>query len=182
MGGLHNTLRTLVVDGRPVATGLLAVGDSVCTTNPTFGRGLVLALQGAVDVVDLVDRLGDDPLALALAYWQRVSEMVEPFYVDQATNDAERLAELRRNVFGRPTPPVQHRRDRVTFTQLRSVAPLDPMLYRAFWQIFGMLSRPDDVYTDLAVVDRVTALLRDGATAPPLPQPSPGAVATALAG
>ncbi len=43
MAGLHNTMRRLVVDGRPVATGLLAIGDSVCTTNPTLGRGLALA-------------------------------------------------------------------------------------------------------------------------------------------
>lgn len=39
MGGLHNTLRRLVLDGQPAALGLHAVGDSVCTTNPTFGRG-----------------------------------------------------------------------------------------------------------------------------------------------
>ena len=47
MAGLHNTLRRLIVDGAPVVTGLHAIGDSVCTTNPTFGRGLSLALCGA---------------------------------------------------------------------------------------------------------------------------------------
>jgi hypothetical protein len=46
MAGLHNTLRRLVADGTPVATGLHAIGDSVCTTNPTLGRGLALALAG----------------------------------------------------------------------------------------------------------------------------------------
>ena len=39
MGGVHNTMRRLVVDGAPVATGLAAIGDSVCTTNPTLGAG-----------------------------------------------------------------------------------------------------------------------------------------------
>jgi hypothetical protein len=34
MAGLHNTLRRLVADGSPVATGLHAIGDSACTTNP----------------------------------------------------------------------------------------------------------------------------------------------------
>jgi len=48
MAGLHNTLRRLVAGGAPVITGLHAVGDSVCTTNPTLGRGLSLALSGAV--------------------------------------------------------------------------------------------------------------------------------------
>src|SRR6202034_22041 len=45
MGGLNNSMRRLAVDGVPVVSGLAAVGDSVCTTNPTFGRGLALALQ-----------------------------------------------------------------------------------------------------------------------------------------
>jgi hypothetical protein len=54
------TLRRLVVDGVPVVTGLHAVGDSVCTTNPTLGRGLSLALQGAVDPLDRDHRpMGD---------------------------------------------------------------------------------------------------------------------------
>jgi 2-polyprenyl-6-methoxyphenol hydroxylase-like FAD-dependent oxidoreductase len=56
MAGLHNTLRRLVVDGAPVATGLHAIGDSVCTTNPTLGRGLALALSGAADLVDTIGR------------------------------------------------------------------------------------------------------------------------------
>ena len=49
MAGLHNTLRRLVADGLPIATGLHAIGDSICTTNPTLGRGLALAQPGAAD-------------------------------------------------------------------------------------------------------------------------------------
>jgi flavin-dependent dehydrogenase len=52
MGGVHNTMRRLVVEGAPVATGLAAIGDSVCTTNPTLGRGLAVALSGAVDLLE----------------------------------------------------------------------------------------------------------------------------------
>jgi 2-polyprenyl-6-methoxyphenol hydroxylase-like FAD-dependent oxidoreductase len=53
MAGLHNTLRRLVVDGMPVVTGLHTIGDAVCTTNPTLGRGLSLALSGALDLVSV---------------------------------------------------------------------------------------------------------------------------------
>jgi 2-polyprenyl-6-methoxyphenol hydroxylase-like FAD-dependent oxidoreductase len=52
MAAVDNTLRRLVVGGVPVATGLHALGDAVCTTNPTLGRGLSLALQGAADLLD----------------------------------------------------------------------------------------------------------------------------------
>jgi 2-polyprenyl-6-methoxyphenol hydroxylase-like FAD-dependent oxidoreductase len=54
MAGLHNVLRRLVADGAPVVTGLQVIGDSVCTTNPTFGRGLGLALAGAADLAAVI--------------------------------------------------------------------------------------------------------------------------------
>jgi 2-polyprenyl-6-methoxyphenol hydroxylase-like FAD-dependent oxidoreductase len=54
MGAVHNSLRRLVVGGVPVALGLHALGDAVCTTNPTLGRGLSLALWGAADLVDVL--------------------------------------------------------------------------------------------------------------------------------
>ncbi|MDP9116280.1 MAG: hypothetical protein M3O28_03260 [Actinomycetota bacterium] len=47
MGGLRNTLRQLVVDTQPVVTGLHPVGDSTCTTNPTHGPGIAIALGQA---------------------------------------------------------------------------------------------------------------------------------------
>ena len=67
MGGLHNTLRRLVIDQVPAATGLHAIGDTVCTTNPTLSRGLALALTGAADLVDVLDKHPDDLRCRALA-------------------------------------------------------------------------------------------------------------------
>ena len=67
MAGLHNTLRRLVAHGTPVATGLHAIGDSVCTTNPTLGRGLALALSGAADLADTISEHAADAAAQALA-------------------------------------------------------------------------------------------------------------------
>src|SRR5580693_7059269 len=84
MAGLHNTLRRLVAGGTPVATGLHAIGDSVCTTNPTLGRGLALALSGAADLADAVGEHAGDPAAQALALDRLVGEHVLPFYDDQA--------------------------------------------------------------------------------------------------
>ena len=102
MGGLHNTLRRLVVDGTPVATGLLAIGDSVCTTNPTLGRGLALALTGAADLADTLGEHGGDRAGQALALDRLVAAHVAPFYQDQAAIDAARLAMMRHTIFGEP--------------------------------------------------------------------------------
>jgi 2-polyprenyl-6-methoxyphenol hydroxylase-like FAD-dependent oxidoreductase len=87
MGAVNNTMRRLVVGGAPVATGLAAIGDSVCTTNPTLGRGLTLALTGIADLVDAVDRHGDDRRALAIALDELAAEHILPYYEDQAAID-----------------------------------------------------------------------------------------------
>jgi 2-polyprenyl-6-methoxyphenol hydroxylase-like FAD-dependent oxidoreductase len=181
MGGLHNTLRRLVVDGRPVVTGLHAVGDSVCTTNPTFGRGLSSTLRNAADLADVLTAHPGDPHAQALAMDRAVTDHIAPWFADQATTDAARLAMLRHTVLGAaaPAPPVPAV-DRIGFGELRAAAQVDPVAFRAFWRIMGMVGTPSDVYSDAAVVARVRDVLAHGVPAP-MPQPSHAELEAALA-
>jgi hypothetical protein len=162
----------LAAGGVPVATGLAAVGDSVCTTNPTFGRGLALALQGATDLAGLLEEYGEDETGLAQALDNVVTRHVEPFYLDQAANDGQRLAELRHTLSGTPAPETAPLEDRVTFAALRAAMPFDALVFRAFWRVMGMLARPDDVYTDPDVVARTQDVLRSLDAAPAMTQPT----------
>ena len=183
MAGLHNTLRRLVVDGTPVATGLHAIGDAVCTTNPTFGRGLSLALSGAVDLLDVVGRHATDPTAQALALDGLVARHVAPFYEDQAAIDQARLAALRHSVFGAPEPARPPAGSgRITHAELRAAAAADPVAFRAFWKIYGMTCVPDEVYTDPHVVACTRSAVRQHSGAPPVPGPSREMVLAALGG
>ncbi|HEY2205626.1 MAG TPA: hypothetical protein VGH99_14230 [Pseudonocardia sp.] len=167
MGGLHNTLRRLVVDGRPVATGLHALGDSVCTTNPTFGRGMGMVLRGAADLADTLAAHPADPYAQALAMDGAVTEHVEPWYADQAATDSARLAALRHTVLGAPPPPAPApAAGRLTFGELRTAAQVDPSAFRALWKIMGMVGTPSAVYRDPALVSRVRAVLALGVPRP----------------
>jgi 2-polyprenyl-6-methoxyphenol hydroxylase-like FAD-dependent oxidoreductase len=172
MGGVHNTMRRLVVDGAPVATGMVSLGDSVCTTNPTLGRGLALALSGAVDLLQVVDDHGDDRVALALAMDELVARDVLPYYEDQAAIDSARLAMLRHNIFGAPAPAVPTLADRITYAQLRTAAKFDPVAFRGFWRIMGMISPPGEVYTDPEMVARTHKTLRDHGDDASIVQPS----------
>jgi hypothetical protein len=182
MAGLHNTLRRLVVGETPVATGVHALGDSVCTTNPTLGRGLTLALVGAADLVEVLATYANDPAAQSLALDQRVVDHVQPFYEEQASIDAGRLAMLRHTIFGEPAPEAPPTRsDRVTYCQLRIAAQFDPTAFRAFWKIMGMLSRPDDVYTDPTVVAATQATLQTHGDGLWIAQPAHEEVPAALA-
>ena len=180
MAGLHNTLRRLVVNGNPVVTGLHALGDAVCTTNPTLGRGLSLALSGAADLVDIIVRHGEDWAAQTLALDGLVADHVVPFYEDQAAIDSARLAILRHTIFGAPPPPPVTR-GRVTYAQLRAAASFDPAAFRAFWKINGMVCLPDEVYTDPHVVARTQETLGRHGSAPGITQPTREQLLAALA-
>jgi hypothetical protein len=180
MAGLHNTLRRLVAGGVPVATGLHAIGDSVCTTNPTLGRGLALALSGAADLADTIASTPADPAAQALALDRLVGAHVVPFYQDQAAIDAARLAMMRHTIFGAPPPPPAETPGRVTYSQLRAAASYDPAAFRAFWKINGMICPPEEVYTDPEVVARTHETLRRNGAAPPVAQPTREELLTAL--
>jgi 2-polyprenyl-6-methoxyphenol hydroxylase-like FAD-dependent oxidoreductase len=180
MGGLHNTLRRLVADGSPVATGLLAIGDSVCTTNPTLGRGLALALTGAADLADTLAEYGDDPAAHALAMDRLVAAHTAPFYQDQAAIDASRLEMMRHTIFGEPAPPSPVAADRVSYPQLRVAGCYDPVAFRAFWTINGMVRPPDEVYTDPEVVACTRDALSRHGSGPPVVQPTRAQLLAAL--
>jgi len=182
MAGLHNTLRRLVVGGAPVVTGLHAIGDSVCTTNPTLGRGLSLALSGAADLLDTIDTYGDDWTAQALALDRLVAEHVAPFYADQAAIDSARLTKLRQTIFDAPAPePPPVVSDRVTYAQLRTAALFDPSAFRAFWRINGMLCRPDEVYADPRVIACTRAVLHHHGSVSSMMQPTREQLLAALA-
>jgi hypothetical protein len=173
MGGVHNTIRRIVVDGVPVATGLAAIGDSMCTTNPTLGRGLTFTLSGAVDLLDTLHEHRGDWTAQALAMDARVVDHIVPFYEDQAAIDSARLAMLRHAIFGAPAPEQPSlTADRVTYAQLRTAALYDATAFRAFWRIMGMIRRPEEEYRDPQIVARTHVILREHGSGPQIVQPS----------
>lgn len=182
MAGLHNTMRRLVTDGTPVVTGLHSVGDSVCTTNPTLGRGLALALNGAADLVAVITEHPEDGTAQAKNLDARVADHIVPFFEDQAAIDEARLAMLRHTIFGTPAPdPPPHIPGRVTFAQVRTAAMIDPTAFRGLWTVQGMLRRPEDVYRDPQVVASTRDALNRHKIAA-IPQPTRDQLLTALGG
>jgi 2-polyprenyl-6-methoxyphenol hydroxylase-like FAD-dependent oxidoreductase len=92
MANLNNTRRWLVEDGVPLADGFVAVGDSLLHTNPIVGRGCSLAWTAAFALADCLDAHGDDLRALALAYDERVSREIVPWYQMQVAQDADSIA------------------------------------------------------------------------------------------
>ncbi|KRE30066.1 FAD-dependent oxidoreductase [Mycobacterium sp. Soil538] len=91
-GRLHNSYRPQVDDdGRPMVPGLLAVGDSVCTTTPLAGRGVTLAFRQAQALVDRLDRRPGDPVAVAVEFDRWCRDHIRPWFLDHVHCDGDRL-------------------------------------------------------------------------------------------
>jgi 2-polyprenyl-6-methoxyphenol hydroxylase-like FAD-dependent oxidoreductase len=89
-GRLHNTYRGQLDDaGRVGLPGLAHVGDAVCTTNPTAGRGIALSLRQAQHLIGLLDEHSDDVEAATLAFDAWCTANIRPWFDDHVHWDEE---------------------------------------------------------------------------------------------
>jgi hypothetical protein len=139
-------------------------------------------LTQSADLLDVLDRHGDDWTAQVVAMDKMVSEHMLPFYQDQTAIDCARLATLQYTIFTGPAPaPTPSISVRVTFAHLRAAAIFDPIAFQAFWRIIGMVVRPEEVYTDAEIVSRTHASLDQHGSGPFMAQPTREELLSALA-
>jgi 2-polyprenyl-6-methoxyphenol hydroxylase-like FAD-dependent oxidoreductase len=188
MAKLVNRRRRFVVDGRPLALGVLALGDAAICTNPLYGRGCTLAFVHAWELADALARHGADLRALALAFDAATRREIEPWY--RAARDQDREA---RETAAEPhaaSPSVVGSApagpaslpvvDPKTF--LRSVLRdgllpalrTDIAVVRAFLRAFNLLVPPDALMKDPDVVGRVLAAWRGRTQQAPAEAQGPG--------
>ena len=164
MAGLDNTSRRLVKDGQPLVAGLLQVGDSAATTNPTLGRGMSLALVGAGLLCDVLESTSDlDERAVHLAAAR--GTQIDPFVEEAWGSDERMVAQIRARLYGeslaaKPAHPLPE-----------EVLPFT-MTDRDAWTRHArknhVLELPATLYADPVLAERVLA-----ARAIPMQQPPP---------
>ena len=140
--------RRFVVDGQPCATGIVAVGDALATSNPSLARGTSFALMQGVALRDL---LRDGHVAeLPQRYHDWLETQFEPWWQATLASDRTHLARMRAAATGDqpPTPDdpgwaFQH------------AAMHDPVLWRAGVELFGMLASPPEVLGRPGLADRI---------------------------
>lgn len=168
MSKIEDRCRTFVVDGRPVATGVVPVADSWACTNPSVGRGASMALLHVQALRDLVREQGvDDPTGFATAWHDRTAERVEPLYRDTVDFDRHRLAEIEAQVAGRP-----YETDDPTWAigqAMGAAAGSDPDVLRGVLDVGGLLARGEEVLARPGLFDKVLA----AAETPSSPAPGP---------
>jgi flavin-dependent dehydrogenase len=157
MAKIEDRHRSFVVDGLPVATGVLAVGDSWACSNPSLGRGAAIGLMHAVALRDMLDVASLDlPLELAQR-WHAVTEAtVEPYYRSTLAFDRHRLAEIDAGLEGKSYEPDDPRYE--MSQALAAAGAKDPEVFRAMLEVVGVLSYTDEVFARPGMAQKVQEL------------------------
>jgi 2-polyprenyl-6-methoxyphenol hydroxylase-like FAD-dependent oxidoreductase len=169
MAGIEDRYRRFVVDGEPVATGVVAVGDAWACTNPSVGRGAAITVVHARLLRDLLRETDPaDHDKFARRFDELTSESAEPLYRATLWYDAHRLAEIEADAAG-----TAYRTDDERWPVLKALfaaSLTDPDLARAYTSIAGFVATAEEVFATPGIVDRVVAL---GMAAPQYPLPGP---------
>lgn len=156
MAKLEDRHRRFVVDGAPVATGVVAVGDSWACTNPSLGRGISMGLLHAQALRDQLRTTPlDDHQGFARAWDETTSAVVGPWYRDTLSFDRHRLAEMKAQTAG-----TAYRPDDPWWTQARSMeraAFVDADVLRAYLSVVTVFETTDQVLADPRVLAKALA-------------------------
>jgi 2-polyprenyl-6-methoxyphenol hydroxylase-like FAD-dependent oxidoreductase len=157
MAGVLDRYRRPLVEGRPVATGFVLVGDAWACTNPSVGRGIALGLLHSALLRDVVREHVERPHELAEA-WDEVTEReLTPWYWATVAADRARLAEIEALRSGAEPPPPPDPAAAVR-QRFPVAAARDPDLFRALQEIAAVLTPPAAVFARPGLVERVLEL------------------------
>jgi 2-polyprenyl-6-methoxyphenol hydroxylase-like FAD-dependent oxidoreductase len=141
-GGILDRYRRYVVDDRPVATGVVAVGDAWACTNPSAGRGISVGLLQAQRLRDVVRDGLDDPAALIRRFDAVTETDVTPFYRNQIAADHSRIAEMDALRAGDELPPPDPEA-----SALGAAFMHDPDVFRGIIETVTCLALPQEVFS-----------------------------------
>jgi flavin-dependent dehydrogenase len=154
MGGTIDRYRRFVVDGVPVATGIISVGDSWACTNPSLGRGITLGLMHAVGTAEVIQQHLDAPFELALSHDSMTETRVTPWYRNTIEIDRKRIAAVNAIIEDRPAPQSTDPRARIA-NALNVAMMYDADVYRAAAEMRSVLALPQEIMARPGVVDRI---------------------------
>ncbi len=170
---IEDRIRRLVVDGQPVATGIVAVADAVACTDPSLGRGASISL---LHVCLLRDLLRETDLGSRLELVRRWDECTQreimPVVEETLRTSAHRLAQIEAQIAGVPYAPED---PSWSFAQsLAAAARSDPVVLRAMLDVAAMVTPGADVAARPDIRARIAAAPPARAAARPRPRRAAG--------
>lgn len=139
--GVSDRVRSLRVGGKPVATGIVPLGDAWACTNPSLGRGISMAMMHIAATVPAMAEHLDDPKHL-LDVWEYGTEKeMSPWH--EATRQLDRAHTRRMDALrsGQSLSPEE-----VANGQAFAAAQLtDPDIFRAAMEMASCFALPEEV-------------------------------------
>ena len=169
---IEDRWRSMLVDGEPVVTGLVAVGDAWACSNPSFGRGASIGLLHGLVLRDTLQETGgNDPFAFASAFHAATTDVVEPWFFWTRFEDRHRLAEIDSLIEGKRYEPDDPRWELEKALALALMK--DPDLLRAFFRAAFVLDPLDEALAAPGMSERAMELGADWRDEP-VPAPPRG--------
>ena len=173
MARLRNRVRRFVVDGEPVAPGLVVIGDAAMATNPWYGKGCSLAGIAAEALSEAIGRHGRDRVAIAHAMDEAMRTEMEPHYQLACRQDADRIKlHTAQHEGTEPDPAAAATRDFI-LNGLIPATRVDADVFRAFFRSFNMLDDPNALFADPKVLTAAGAAHATKHERPPQPELGP---------
>ncbi|HUS62859.1 MAG TPA: tryptophan 7-halogenase [Acidimicrobiales bacterium] len=163
MAGVLDRYRRYIVDGAPIATGVVPVGDAWACTNPSAGRGMTIGLIHAQRLRDAARQGVDDDLPLR--FDELTERDVTPFYRNQIASDRIRVAQMDAHRSGDDPPPGD-----AAMNAVLAAMPFDPFVFRAAVETLTCLALPQEIFARPEVVKGIEAYA--GQTPTPAPGPT----------
>jgi 2-polyprenyl-6-methoxyphenol hydroxylase-like FAD-dependent oxidoreductase len=169
MAKLEDRWRGLVVEGDPVVTGFVGLGDAWACTSPALGRGASIGLAHACLLRDLLREVDvRDHDLLARTWSERTEANVGQLFRMTRTFDHHRLAEMQADATGDRYEPED---PGWAMTKAMAAASfVDPEILRARLEIANLLATPPEIFARPGIAERVVAL---GSGAPRYGCPGP---------
>lgn len=160
------------VDPASGVSGLALVGDAAAWTNPSYGRGVGLALASGAAAAGAVEEGGGDPDHLAAAMDRFTRTDLAPWYEAAVASDRVRHQVVARSIAGEPLGSIDAPGDDpdVRFARLLpTAAERDPAIQRLFQRVWHLLDPPSSLWDDPAVRARVEEVGEPDEPAWPVP-------------
>jgi 2-polyprenyl-6-methoxyphenol hydroxylase-like FAD-dependent oxidoreductase len=150
MSGVVDRQRRLVVGGTPVVTGIVPVGDALCCTNPSLGRGMTMGLMHAAGTTEVIGEHLGDPLALAAEHDRMSQDRIMPWYRQTVELDRARKAQIDASIAGEfaapdPASPGHDGAGMRVWAEMQLAMLYDPDVFRAFLEVISMLALPEEI-------------------------------------
>ena len=169
MNGIANRVRRFVVDGVPVATGLVALGDAQQCTDPSLGRGMTMGLMHTEVLRDVLREHDAGSVELAVAFDAATRAVIGPWYDATVRNGQLRIAEMGAAIRGEPFAPEGPAAVALALARAKSV---DEEAARWFAELLSCLTTPEELFSRPGVLARVIEIdARKDHTPVPVPGP-----------